>query len=145
MKTHINYERKTNTNLFDYESEFPYTLIKYNNFRGNGISFPAPAFPPHLGYDYPKCGYMFIMLWVNENDIPGYAPNLLGDNRAGISNLRVQLDGSTYYFEPYPKELIQDEKYKDYHIYYSKLNKPESANDKELDHNHQTIVKIFLR
>ena len=145
MKTHINYERKTNTNLFDYESEFPYILIKYNNFRGNGISVPSPSFPPHLGYDYPKCGYMFIMLWVNENDIPAYAPNLLGDNRAGISNLRVQLDGSTYYFEPYPKELIQDEKYKDYHIYYSKLNKPESANGKELDHNHQTIVKIFLR
>ena len=145
MKTHINYERKTNTNLFDYESEFPYTLIKYNNFRGNGISVPSPSFPPLLGYDYPKCGYMFIMLWVNENDIPLYAPNLLGDNRAGISNLRVQLDGSTYYFEPYPKELIQDEKYKDYHIYYSKLNKPESANDKELDHGYTTIVKIFLK
>ena len=145
MKTHINYERKTNTNLFDYESGFPYTIIKYNNFRGNGISFISPAFPPHLGYDYPKCGYMFIMLWVNENDIPAYAPNLLGDNRAGISNLRVQLDGSIYYFEPYPKELIQDEKYKDYHIYYTKLNKPESANDKELDHNHTTIVKIFLK
>ena len=145
MKTHIDSERKTNTNLFDYESEFPYTLIKYNNFRGNGISVPAPAFPPSLGYDYPKCGYMFIMLWINENDIPAYAPNLLYDGRAGLENLRVQLDNSIYYFEPYPKELIQDEKYKDYHIYYSKLNKPESANDKELDHNHTTIVKLFLK
>ena len=144
MKTHINYERKTNTNLFDYESEFPYLLIKYNNFRGNGISVPAPAFPPCLGYDYPKCGYMFIMLWINEDDINGYELSLLRGS-TGFNNLRVQLDNSIYYFEPYPKELIQDEKYKDYHIYYSKLNKPESANGKELDHNHTTIVKIFLK
>nr|DAK28764.1 MAG TPA: NHL protein [Caudoviricetes sp.] len=144
MKTHINYERKTNTNLFDYESEFPYTLIKYNNFRGNGISVPAPAFPPNLGYDYPKCGYMFIMLWINEDDINGYAPSLLRGS-TGFNNLRVQLDNSIYYFEPYPKELIQDEKYKDYHIYYSKLNKPESANGKDQDIGHNTIVKIFLK
>ena len=144
MKTHIDSERKTNTNLFDYESEFPYTLIKYNNFRGNGIATPSPAFPPHLGYDYPKCGYMFIMLWFDESTRNMYGYNLLNAG-TGFNNLRVQLDNSIYYFEPYPKELIQDEKYKDHHIYYSKLNKPESANDKELDHNHTTIVKIFLK
>ena len=143
MKTHIDSERKTNTNLFDYESEFPYTLIKYNNFRGNGISVPAPAFPPLLGYDYPKCPYMFIMLWFDESARNMYAYNLLNAGTV-FNNLRVQLDNSIYYFEPYPKELIQDEKYKDYHIYYSKLNKPESANGKELDYGYKTIVKIFL-
>ena len=144
MKTHIDSERKTNTNLFDYESEFPYTLIKYNNFRGNGISVPAPAFPPSLGYDYPKCPYMFIMLWFDESTRNMYGYNLLNAGTV-FNNLRVQLDNSIYYFEPYPKELIQDEKYKDYHIYYSKLNKPESANGKELDYDYKTIVKIFLR
>ena len=144
MKTHIDYERKTNTNLFDYESEFPYTLIKYNNFRGNGISVPAPAFPPSLGYDYPKCPYMFIMLWFDESTRNMYGYNLLNAGTV-FNNLRVQLDNSIYYFEPYPKELIQDEKYKDYHIYYSKLNKPESANGKELDYDYKTIVKIFLK
>ena len=144
MKTHIDSKRKTNTNLFDYESEFPYTLIKYNNFRGNGISVPSPAFPPSLGYDYPKCPYMFIMLWFDESTRNMYGYNLL--NAGTVSNnLRVQLDNSIYYFEPYPKELIQDEKYKDYYIYYSKLNKPESANGKELDYGYKTIVKIFLR
>ena len=144
MKTHIDYERKTNTNLFDYESEFPYTLIKYNNFRGNGISVPSPAFPPSLGYDYPKCSYMFIMLWFDESTRNMYGYNLLNAGTV-FNNLRVQLDNSIYYFEPYPKELIQDEKYKDYHIYYSKLNKPESANGKELDYDYKTIVKIFLK
>ena len=144
MKTHIDSERKTNTNLFDYESEFPYTLIKYNNFRGNGISVPAPSFPPSLGYDYPKCPYMFIMLWFDESTRNMYGYNLLNAGTV-FNNLRVQLDNSIYYFEPYPKELIQDEKYKDYHIYYSKLNKPESANGKELDYGYKTIVKIFLK
>ena len=144
MKTHIDSERKTNTNLFDYESEFPYTLIKYNNFRGNGISVPAPAFPPSLGYDYPKCPYMFIMLWFDESTRNMYGYNLLNAG-TGFNNLRVQLDNSIYYFEPYPKELIQDEKYKDYHIYYSKLNESESANGKELDYGYKTIVKIFLK
>ena len=144
MKTHIDSERKTNTNLFDYESEFPYTLIKYNNFRGNGISVPAPAFPPSLGYDYPKCPYMFIMLWFDESARNMYAYNLLNAGTV-FNNLRVQLDNSIYYFEPYPKELIQDEKYKDYHIYYSKLNESESANGKELDYGYKTIVKIFLK
>ena len=144
MKTHIDSERKTNTNLFDYESEFPYTLIKYNNFRGNGISVPSPAFPPSLGYDYPKCVYMFIMLWFDESARNMYAYNLLNEG-TGFNNLRVQLDNSIYYFEPYPKELIQDEKYKDYHIYYSKLNESESANGKELDYGYKTIVKIFLK
>ena len=144
MKTHIDSERKTNTNLFDYESEFPYTLIKYNNFRGNGISVPSPAFPPSLGYDYPKCPYMFIMLWFDESTRNMYGYNLLNAG-TGFNNLRVQLDNSIYYFEPYPKELIQDEKYKDYHIYYSKLNESESANGKELDYGYKTIVKIFLK
>ena len=144
MKTHIDSERKTNTNLFDYESEFPYTLIKYNNFRGNGISVPAPAFPQSLGYDYPKCVYMFIMLWFDESARNMYAYNLLNEG-TGFNNLRVQLDNSIYYFEPYPKELIQDEKYKDYHIYYSKLNESESANGKELDYGNKTIIKIFLK
>ena len=144
MKTHIDSERNTNTNLFDYESEFPYTLIKYNNFRGNGISVPAPAFPPSLGYDYPKCPYMFIMLWFDESTRNMYGYNLLNAG-TGFNNLRVQLDNSIYYFEPYPKELIQDEKYKDYHIYYSKLNESESANGKELDYGYKTIVKIFLK
>lgn len=144
MKTHIDSERKTNNNLFDYESEFPYTLIKYNNFRGNGISVPAPAFPPSLGYDYPKCPYMFIMIWFDESTRNMYAYNLLNAG-TGFNNLRVQLDNSIYYFEPYPKELIQDEKYKDYHIYYSKLNESESANGKELDYGYKTIVKIFLK
>ena len=144
MKTHIDSERKTNTNLFDYESEFPYTLIKYNNFRGNGISVPAPAFPPSLGYDYPKCPYMFIMLWFDESTRNMYGYNLLNAG-TGFNNLRVQLDNSIYYFEPYPKELVQDEKYKDYHIYYSKLNESESANGKELDYGYKTIVKIFLK
>ena len=145
MKTHIDSERKTNTNLFDYESEFPYTLIKYNNFRGNRISVPSPAFPESLGRkNYPKCPYMFIMLWFDESTRNMYGYNLLNAGTV-FNNLRVQLDNSIYYFEPYPKELIQDEKYKDYHIYYSKLNKPESANGKELDYGHKTIVKIFLR
>ena len=144
MKTHIDSERKTNTNLFDYESEFPYTLIKYNNFRGNGISVPAPAFPPSLGYDYPKCPYMFIMLWFDESTRNMYGYNLLNAGTV-FNNLRVQLDNSIYYFEPYPKELIQDEKYKDYHIYYSKLYKDEQANGKNLDYDHKTIVKIFLK
>ena len=144
MKTHIDSVRKTNTNLFDYESEFPYTLIKYNNFRGNGISVPSPAFPPSLGYDYPKCPYMFIMLWFDESTRNMYGYNLLNAG-TGFNNLRVQLDNSIYYFEPYPKELIQDEKYKDYHIYYSKLNETESANGKELDYGYKTIVKIFLK
>ena len=144
MKTHIDSERNTNTNLFDYESEFPYTLIKYNNFRGNGISVPVPAFPPSLDYDYPKCPYMFIMLWFDESTRNMYGYNLLNAG-TGFNNLRVQLDNSIYYFEPYPKELIQDEKYKDYHIYYSKLNESESANGKELDYGYKTIVKIFLK
>ena len=144
MKTHIDSKRKTNTNLFDYESEFPYTLIKYNNFRGNGISVPAPAFPPHLGYDYPECPYMFIMLWFDESTRNMYGYNLLNAG-TGFNNLRVQLDNSIYYFEPYPKELVQDEKYKNYHIYYSKLYKDEPANGKNLDYYHKTIVKIFLK
>ena len=144
MKTHIDSERKTNTNLFDYESEFPYTLIKYNNFRGNGISVPAPAFPPLLGYDYPKCPYMFIMLWFDESARNMYAYNLLNAG-TGFNNLRVQLDNLTYYFEYYPKELIHDEKYKDYHIYYSKLSKFDNANNGKLDIDNKTIIKIFLK
>ena len=142
IKTHIDSEKRINPNLFDYESGFPYTIIKYNNFRGNGISVPAPAFQPIN--DYPNCSYMFIMLWIDEHDIDMYAPILLSGG-TGFNNLRVQLDNSIYYFEPYPKELVQDEKYKDYHIYYSKLNPLESANGKESDYDHKTIVKIFLR
>lgn len=143
MKTHIDSEKRINTNLFDYESGFPYTIIKYNNFRGNGISVPAPAFPPSIN-DYPKCPYMFIMLWIDEHDRDMYASSLINGG-TGFNNLRVQLDNSIYYFEPYPKELIQDKKYKDYHIYYSKLNPLESANGKESDYIHSTIIKIFLK
>ena len=84
------------------------------------------------------------MLWFDESTRNMYGYNLLNAGTV-FNNLRVQLDNSIYYFEPYPKELIQDEKYKDYHIYYSKLNKPESANGKELDYGYKTIVKIFLR
>lgn len=142
MKTHIDSERRANTDLFDYESEYPYILIKYNNFRGTGPNI-SPLFHPPLN-DYPKCAYMFIMFWIDNRSMFTHAYNLFSGG-FGINNLRVQLDGSIYYFEPYPKELIQDEKYKDYHIYYSKLNKPESANGKKLDLNHKTIVKIFLR
>lgn len=142
MKTHIDSERRTNPNIFDYESGFPYTIIKYNNFRGNGISVPFPAFPPIN--DYPKRPYMFIMLWFDENARNMYTSSLLGEG-TGFNNLRVQLDNSIYYFEPYPKELIQDEKYKDYHIYYSKLNPLESANGKESDYSHSNIVRIFLK
>ena len=142
MKTHIDSERRTNPNIFDYESGFPYTIIKYNNFRGNGISVPSPALPSIN--DYPKRPYMFIMLWFDENARNMYTSSLLGGG-TGFNNLRVQLDNSIYYFEPYPKELIQDEKYKDYHIYYSKLNPLESANGKESDYSHSNIVRIFLK
>lgn len=142
MKTHIDSERRSNADLFDYESEYPYILIKYNNFRGTGPNI-SPLFPPPLN-DYPKCAYMFIMFWIDNRSMFTHTYNLFNGG-FGINNLRVQLDGSMYYFEPYPKELIQDEKYKDYHIYYSKLNKPESANGKNLDADHKTIVKIFLR
>ena len=85
---------------------------------------------------------MFILLWIDENNRDMY--NLF---RGGDNNLRVQLDSATYYFEPYPKELIQDEKYKDYNIYYSKLvyNKSDNVNNKKLDFNNEKIIKIFLK
>ena len=141
MKSHIDSERKTNTNLFDYESGFPYIIIKYNNFRGNGIGAVQPPFWPGIN-DYIKSPYMFILLWIDENNRDMYNLFRWRDN-----NLRVQLDSATYYFEPYPKELIQDEKYKDYNIYYSKLvyNKSDNINNKKLDLNNEKIVKIFLR
>ena len=141
MKSHIDSERKTNTNLFDYESGFPYTIIKYNNFRGDDIGVVQPPFYPPIN-DYIKSPYMFILLWIDENNRSWY--NLF---RGGDNNLRVQLDNSTYYFEPYPKELIQDEKYKDYYIYYSKLvyNKSDNINNKKLDLNNEEIIKIFLK
>ena len=141
MKSHIDSERKTNTNLFDYESGFPYTIIKYNNFRGYGIGIVQPPFLPDIN-DYIKSPYMFILLWIDENNRDMY--NLF---RGGDNNLRVQLDSATYYFEPYPKELIQDEKYKDYNIYYSKLvyNKSDNVNNKKLDLNNEKIIKIFLK
>jgi streptogramin lyase len=141
MKSHIDSKRKTNTNLFDYESGFPYTIIKYNNFRGNGIGAVQPPFWTDIN-DYIKSLYMFILLWIDENNRDMY--NLF---RRGDNNLRVQLDSATYYFEPYPKELIQDEKYKDYTIYYSKLvyNKSDNINNKKLDLNNEKIVKIFLK
>ena len=136
MESHINIERKTNTNLFDYDSSFPYIIATYSNYIGTNI-FPSPAYPP-IDYHYPICIYMFISLWT-DNDIN------LGDLVRYSNNLRVELDNFTYYFEPYPKELVQDEKYKNYHIYYSKLYKYESANGKNLDYDHKTIVKIFLK
>jgi len=141
MKSHIDSERKTNTNLFDYESGFPYTIIKYNNFKGDGIGIVQPPFWPDIN-DYIKSPYMFILLWIDENNRDMY--NLF---RGGDNNLRVQLDSATYYFEPYPKELIQDEKYKDYNIYYSKLvyNKSDNVNNKKLDLNNEKILKIFLK
>ena len=141
MKSHIDSERKTNTNLFDYESGFPYIIIKYNNFRGDDIGIVQPPFWPDIN-DYIKSPYMFILLWIDENNRDMY--NLF---RGGDNNLRVQLDSATYYFEPYPKELIQDEKYKDYNIYYSKLvyNKSDNINNKKLDLNNEKIIKIFLK
>ena len=141
MKSHIDSERKINTNLFDYESGFPYTIIKYNNFRGDCIGIAQPPFWPDIN-DYIKSPYMFILLWIDENNRDMY--NLF---RGGDNNLRVQLDSATYYFEPYPKELIQDEKYKDYNIYYSKLvyNKSDNVNNKKLDLNNEKIIKIFLK
>ena len=141
MKSHIDSVRKTNTNLFDYESGFPYTIIKYNNFIGDGIGIVQPPVWPDIN-DYIKSPYMFILLWIDENNRDKY--NLF---RGGDNNLRVQLDSATYYFEPYPKELIQDEKYKDYNIYYSKLvyNKSDNVNNKKLDLNNEKIIKIFLK
>ena len=141
MKSHIDSVRKTNTNLFDYESGFPYTIIKYNNFKGDGIGIVQPPVWPDIN-DYIKSPYMFILLWIDENNRDMY--NLF---RGGDNNLRVQLDSATYYFEPYPKELIQDEKYKDYNIYYSKLvyNKSDNVNNKKLDLNNEKILKIFLK
>ena len=136
MESHINRERKTNTNLFDYDSSFPYIIATYSNYISTKI-FPFPAYPP-IDYHYPICVYMFISLWT-DNDIN------LGDLAIDSNNLRVELDNFTYYFEPYPKELVQDEKYKNYHIYYSKLYKDEPANGKNLDYDHKTIVKIFLK
>lgn len=136
MESHINRERKTNTNLFDYDSSFPYIIATYSNYISKKI-FPFPAYPP-IDYHYPICVYMFISLWT-DNDINLY--DLVRDS----NNLRVELDNFTYYFEPYPKELVQDEKYKNYHIYYSKLYKDEPANGKNLDYDHKTIVKIFLK
>ena len=135
MKSHINLERKTNTDLFDYDSSYPYIIATYSNYKGT-MGSPFPIVVPRSN-NYPVCYYMFILLWFDEN-VP---LDILNNN----SNLRVQLDNSTYYFEPYPKELIQDEQYKDHHIYYSKLYKDESVNGKELDINHETIVKIFLK
>ena len=142
MKSHIDSERKTNTNLFDYESGFPYTIIKYNNFKGYNIGVVQPPLWPDDINDYIKSPYMFILLWIDENNRDMY--NLF---RGGDNNLRVQLDSATYYFEPYPKELIQDEKYKDYNIYYSKLvyNKSDNVNNKKLDLNNEKILKIFLK
>ena len=136
MESHINRERKTNTNLFDYDSSFPYIIATYSNYISTKF-FPFPAYPP-IDYHYPICVYMFISLWT-DNDIN------LGDLVRDSNNLRVELDNFTYYFEPYPKELVQDEKYKNYHIYYSKLYKDEPANGKNLDYDHKTIVKIFLK
>ena len=136
MESHINRERKTNTNLFDYDSSFPYIIATYSNYISTKF-FPFPAYPPTDNH-YPECVYMFISLWT-DNDIN------LGDLVRDSNNLRVELDNFTYYFEPYPKELVQDEKYKNYHIYYSKLYKDEPANGKNLDYDHKTIVKIFLK
>ena len=136
MESHINRERKTNTNLFDYDSSFPYIIATYSNYISTKF-FPFPAYPT-IDYHYPICVYMFISLWT-DNDIN------LGDLVRDSNNLRVELDNFTYYFEPYPKELVQDEKYKNYHIYYSKLYKDEPANGKNLDYDHKTIVKIFLK
>ena len=136
MESHINRERKTNTNLFDYDSSFPYIIATYSNYISTKF-FPFPVYPP-IDYHYPICVYMFISLW-SDNDIN------LGDLVRDSNNLRVELDNFTYYFEPYPKELVQDEKYKNYHIYYSKLYKDEPANGKNLDYDHKTIVKIFLK
>ena len=63
------------------------------------------------------------------------------------NKLRAQFDDKTYYFDHYPKELCEgklSDDNKNLLIYYCKLNMTEIPDD-SLDHDHQTIVKIFLR
>lgn len=63
------------------------------------------------------------------------------------NKLRAQFDDKTYYFDHYPKELCEgklSDDNKNLLIYYCKLNMTEIP-DYSLDHDHQTIVKIFLR
>ena len=136
MKSHINMERKTNTDLFDYDSSYPYIIATYSNYKRYGGGYPSPS-GDVITYNYPTCSYMFILLWAGKDVYLGDLIN--------TGNLRVQLDNLTYYFEYYPKELIHDEKYKDYHIYYSKLSKFDNANNGKLDIGYKTIVKIFLK
>lgn len=136
MKSHINMERKTNTDLFDYDSSYPYIIATYSNYKGYGGGYPSPS-GDVITYNYPTCSYMFILLWAGKDVYLGDLIN--------TGNLRVQLDNLTYYFEYYPKELIHDEKYKDYHIYYSKLSKFDNANNGKLDIDNKTIIKIFLK
>ena len=93
--------------------------------------------------------YLFIALDDSKFNDDRLLSNLK-EKSSGIikyNKLRAQFDDKTYYFDHYPKELCEgklSDDNKNLLIYYCKLNMTEISDD-SLDHDHQTIVKIFLR
>ena len=93
--------------------------------------------------------YLFIALDDSKFNDDRLLSNLK-EKSSGIikyNKLRAQFDDKTYYFDHYPKELCEGKlsvDNKNLLIYYCKLNMTEIPDD-SLDHDHQTIVKIFLR
>ena len=93
--------------------------------------------------------YLFIALDDSKFNDYRLLSNLK-EKLSGIikyNKLRAQFDDKTYYFDHYPKELCEgklSDDNKNLLIYYCKLNMTEIPDD-SLDHDHQTIVKIFLR
>ena len=93
--------------------------------------------------------YLFIALDDSKFNDDRLLSNLK-EKSSGIikyNKLRAQFDDKTYYFDHYPKELCEgklSDDNKNLLIYYCKLNMTEIPDD-SLDHDHQTIVKIFLR
>ena len=96
--------------------------------------------------------YLFIILddsKLNDNRLlSDLRETSYGGGVANYNKLRVKFDDKTYYFDYYPKELGGDkllDKDKNALIYYCKLNMDELPVISDLDHNHTTIVKIFLK
>lgn len=93
--------------------------------------------------------YLFIVLDDSKFNDDRLLSNLK-EKSSGIikyNKLRAQFDDKTYYFDHYPKELCEgklSDDNKNLLIYYCKLNMTEIPDD-SLDHDHKTIVKIFLR
>ena len=98
--------------------------------------------------EYQK--YLFVILddsKFNDNRLLSYLKNTSYENTV-YNKLRTQFDDKTYYLDPYPKELCEgklSDTDKNILIYYCKLNMDELPIISDLDYNHTTMVKIFLR